>query len=126
LKPFGKIEKHRIIAEDELFIIARDKYPVSPGHTLIIVKRIVERFQELTPQERARLMEWIDWSINYLQSTLEPQPDGFNVGLNDGAAAGQTVGQMHVHIIPRYHGDVPDPRGGVRFVIPEKGNYWDV
>jgi len=126
LKPFGKIEKHRIIAEDELFIIARDKYPVSTGHTLIIVKRIVERFQELTPQEKARLMEWIDWSINYLQSTLEPQPDGFNVGLNDGAAAGQTVGQMHVHIIPRYHGDVPDPRGGVRFVIPEKGKYWDV
>ena len=126
MKPFGKIEKHRIIAEDELFIIARDKYPVSTGHTLIIVKRIVERFQELTPQEKARLMEWIDWSINYLQSTLEPQPDGFNVGLNDGAAAGQTVGQMHVHIIPRYHGDVPDPRGGVRFVIPEKGKYWDV
>jgi len=125
MKPFDIIEKERILAEDELFVIAKDKYPVSPGHTLIIVKRIVERFNELSHEEELRIMQWIDWCIKYLGANLKPKPDGFNVGLNDGAAAGQTVGQLHVHIIPRYFGDIPDPRGGVRFVIPHKGKYWD-
>ncbi len=124
MKPFDIIEKERLLSEDELFLIAKDKYPVSPGHTLIIVKRVVERFNELTHEEKLRLMQWIDWCINHLHANLKPEPDGFNVGLNDGAAAGQTVGQLHVHIIPRYFGDIPDPRGGVRFVIPEKGKYW--
>ena len=69
-------------------------------------------------------MTWVDWCVAHLERSLEPKPDGFNVGLNDGAAAGQTVPQLHVHVIPRYHGDVPDPRGGVRFVIPHKAKYW--
>ena len=125
MKPFIEIENDRIITEDELFIVARDKYPVSPGHTLIIVKRVVERFQSLSLEEKMRLMKWIDWCINHLQSVLDPKPDGFNVGLNDGEAAGQTIGQLHVHVIPRYIGDVPDPRGGVRCVIPHKVKYWD-
>ena len=124
MNPFGTIEKQLIIAEDDLFIVAKDRYPVSPGHTLIIVKRVVARFHELTMEEKARLMKWIDWCISHLQSTLSPEPDGFNVGLNDGAAAGQTVGQLHIHIIPRYHGDVPDPRGGIRWIIPDKAVYW--
>ena len=125
MKGFGEIERERVLSEDELFIVARDKYPVSPGHSLIIVKRVVARFSELTADEKARLTQWIDWCIAHLQTTLKPQPDGFNVGLNDGPAAGQTVGQLHVHIIPRYKGDVTDPRGGVRFVIPEKAKYWE-
>jgi len=125
MKPFGIIEKERIMAEDELFMVVRDKYPVSPGHTLIIIKRNVSRFLKMKSDEKARLIEWIDWCINYLESTLEPKPDGFNIGLNDGEAAGQTISQLHVHVIPRYKGDVPDPRGGVRFVIPEKGKYWE-
>ena len=125
MKPFGEIERERVLSEDELFIVARDKYPVSPGHSLIIVKRVVSRFAELTPDEKARLTHWIDWGIAHLQRTLQPSPDGFNIGLNDGPAAGQTVGQLHVHIIPRYKGDVPDPRGGVRFVIQEKAKYWE-
>lgn len=54
----------------------------------------------------------------------DPEPDAFNLGLNDGPAAGQTVSQLHFHVIPRYHGDVPDPRGGVRWVIPHKAKYW--
>jgi diadenosine tetraphosphate (Ap4A) HIT family hydrolase len=125
VKPFGTIEKDRILASDEYFVVARDKYPVSPGHTLIIVKRPVARLRELLPQEKARLMDWIDWCIHHLETTLDPVPDGFNVGLNDGTAAGQTVGQLHVHVIPRYQGDVSDPRGGVRFVIPDKAKYWE-
>jgi diadenosine tetraphosphate (Ap4A) HIT family hydrolase len=125
MKPFGEIERERVLSEDELFIVARDKYPVSPGHSLIIVKRIVSRFSDLTADEKMRLTHWIDWGIAHLQRTLQPSPDGFNIGLNDGPAAGQTVGQLHVHTIPRYKGDVADPRGGVRFVIHEKAKYWE-
>lgn len=124
MKPFGEIDRERVISEDELFLVARDKYPVSPGHTLIIVKRIVARFSELTANEKWRLTHWIDWCIAHLESSLDPRPDGFNVGLNDGPAAGQTVSQLHVHVIPRYHGDVTDPRGGVRSIIPHKAKYW--
>jgi diadenosine tetraphosphate (Ap4A) HIT family hydrolase len=124
MKPFGEIESDRILSEDEFFIVAKDKYPVSPGHTLIIVKRLVARYSNLTADEKARLTHWIDWCITHLQTNMKPKPDGFNIGLNDGRAAGQTVGQLHVHIIPRYKGDVADPRGGVRFVIPEKAKYW--
>lgn len=124
MQGFGAIERDRILAEDELFIVARDKYPISPGHTLVIVKRVVARFQDLVAEEKTRLLTWVDWSIAHLESTLEPKPDGFNIGLNDGTAAGQTVSQLHVHVIPRYNGDVADPRGGVRFVIPHKAKYW--
>jgi diadenosine tetraphosphate (Ap4A) HIT family hydrolase len=121
---FGIIERERILAEDDLFIIARDKYPISPGHSLVIAKRLVVRFRDLTPDETKRLPTWVEWCVSHLERSLKPKPDGFNVGLNDGIAAGQTVLQLHVHVIPRYHGDVPDPRGGVRFVIPQKAKYW--
>ena len=124
MKLYGKIPGSRIIAEDDLFVIVRDKYPVSPGHTLVIVKRIVQRYHQLEQEEKKRLVYWIDWCLDYLQNNLHPEPDGFNVGLNDGEAAGQTMGQLHVHIIPRYFGDVQDPRGGVRAVIPAKLRYW--
>jgi diadenosine tetraphosphate (Ap4A) HIT family hydrolase len=79
---FGAVERERILAEDNLFVVARDKYPVSPGHSLVIVKRGLARFQELTADEKARLMTWVDWCIGHLLRTLEPKPDGFNVGLN--------------------------------------------
>ncbi|MBN1423214.1 HIT family protein [Candidatus Fermentibacteria bacterium] len=121
---FGAIEQDLILAEDDLFIVARDKFPVSPGHTLVIVRRVVSRFLDLTAEEKTRLLRWIDWSVAHLQNTLNPRPDGFNIGLNDGPAAGQTIAQLHVHIIPRYRGDIPDPRGGVRHVIPQKAKYW--
>lgn len=114
----------RVFAEDDLFIVAHDNFPISPGHSLIIIKRSVARFHDLTQDEKARLLTWIDWSLAHLEKTLEPKPDGFNVGFNDGAAAGQTVPKLHVHIIPRYKGDVADPRGGVRWVIPNKARYW--
>jgi len=99
-------------------------YPVSPGHTLIIARRPVTRFQELTGTEKARLLVWIDWTQEHLAANLSPAPDGFNLGLNDGPAAGQTMPQLHFHVIPRYNGDVPDPRGGIRHVIPGKARYW--
>lgn len=124
IQGFGSIEPDRILERDDLFVVIRDKYPVSAGHSLVIPRRPVVRFSELTCDEKARLMTWIDWSVAHLESTLVPAPEGFNIGLNDGAAAGQTVAQLHVHIIPRYSGDVSDPRGGVRWVVSSKARYW--
>jgi diadenosine tetraphosphate (Ap4A) HIT family hydrolase len=124
LPAFGAIEPERVLAMDELFTAVSDKYPVSPGHTLIIPRRAVTRFQELNKTERAALVEWIVWVEQYLQRTLSPSPDGFNLGLNDGPAAGQTIPQVHFHVIPRYGGDMSDPRGGVRWVKPDKAKYW--
>jgi diadenosine tetraphosphate (Ap4A) HIT family hydrolase len=124
LPGFGSIDQARLISGDDLFIVLDDKYPISPGHALIVARRAARRFGELTPAEKARLGYWIDWCISHLQESLTPPPDGFNVGLNDGLAAGQTIPQFHVHVIPRYEGDVTDPRGGVRFVIPENAKYW--
>jgi diadenosine tetraphosphate (Ap4A) HIT family hydrolase len=124
MQGFGPIERGRILAEHDLFVVAGDKYPISPGHSLIIVKRVVSRFRDLTADEKARVTTWVDWCMAHLERTLDPKPDGFNVGLNDGPAAGQTVPQLHLHIIPRYHGDVSDPRGGVRRILPGKARYW--
>ena len=126
MEGFGIIEHERILNEDDLWIVVKDRYPISPGHTLVIAKRVVARFADLTKEEKERLVTWVDWCIEHLQLTLDPKPDGFNVGLNDGAAAGQTIPQLHVHVIPRYNGDVPDPQGGIRHVIPEKARYWEL
>ena len=125
MKLFGTIEKDKIIAEDDYFMVVFDKYPVSPGHSLIIIKRPKARFLELTQEEQATLVKWIDWTVRYLEKDLSPKPDGFNLGLNDGEVAGQTIGQLHFHIIPRYNNDVPDPRGGIRWVIPSRAIYWE-
>jgi diadenosine tetraphosphate (Ap4A) HIT family hydrolase len=124
LPAFSEIEPARLVALDDLFAVVTDKFPVSPGHTLIIARRPVARFQELTTAEKARLLVWIDWTQHRLASTISPPPDAFNLGLNDGPAAGQTMSQFHFHVIPRYTGDVPDPRGGIRHVIPGRARYW--
>lgn len=124
LPAFGEIEPARLLAADDLFAIVSDKFPISPGHTLIIARRPAARFQELTSAEKARLLVWIDWTQQRLASHLTPTPDAFNLGINDGPAAGQTIAQLHFHVIPRYTGDVPDPRGGIRHIIPSKARYW--
>lgn len=124
LPAFGAIEAARVLTHDDLFAVVRDKFPISPGHTLIIARRAVARFQDLTALEKDRLLFWIDWAQKHLSATLVPLPDAFNFGLNDGPAAGQIMPQLHFHIIPRYQGDAPDPRGGVRWTIPTKARYW--
>ncbi len=124
LPAFGLIERERVLAQDELFALLRDKYPVTAGHTLIIPKRAVQRFQHLTEAEQNRLIKWVVWTQEHLQKQQTPAPEGFNLGVNDGPAAGQTMPQFHFHVIPRRSGDVADPRGGVRWVIPEKAKYW--
>lgn len=99
-----------------------DGYPLSPGHCLVIPRRHISDYFKLTVEEQTAI-----WAlVSDLKTKLanERSPDGFNVGINMGAAAGQTVWHAHVHLIPRYAGDVEDPRGGVRWVIPKKAAYW--
>jgi diadenosine tetraphosphate (Ap4A) HIT family hydrolase len=123
LPAFGEIEPSRLLALDHLFAVVQDKFPISTGHTLIIARRPVARFQELSTAEKARLLVWINWTQQHLSLHLSPVPDAFNFGLSDGPAAGQTMPQLHFHVIPRYTGDVPDPRGGVHHIIPSKARY---
>lgn len=120
--PFCQLDAACIVFSDDVTLVIRDAFPVSPGHTLIIPRRHVGSFFELTPPERARMFELLTQAKAELDGTL--QPDGFNIGINDGAAAGQTVPHLHLHLIPRYRGDTPDPRGGVRWVLPAKAKYW--
>jgi diadenosine tetraphosphate (Ap4A) HIT family hydrolase len=103
-------------------VVFRDNYPISEGHTLIIPKRHIQSFFELDSNEHEDLFLALKHSRELLLS--EFKPDGFNVGINDGVAAGQTVFHLHVHLIPRYLGDIDDPRGGVRWIFPEKARYW--
>ncbi len=121
--PFCALAGDRIVTSDGLSVVVRDGFPVSPGHTLIIPRRHFGSFFEATAEERASLMHLLGEARQAL--TGEFHPDGWNIGINDGPAAGQTVLHLHIHLIPRYAGDSPDPRGGVRWVIPAKANYWD-
>jgi len=109
------------VAENDLAFAIRDRFPVSPGHTLVITKRLVPDWFSATRDEQLAVLALIDVVKAALDAELGPQ--GYNVGFNAGAAAGQTVPHLHVHVIPRFEGDMEDPRGGVRHVIPEKGNY---
>ncbi|MDP1823188.1 MAG: DEAD/DEAH box helicase family protein [Archangium sp.] len=109
-----------LASNDHAFAIW-DQYPVTPGHALVITRRVVPDWFSATPVERAALMQLVDEVKRLLDAGQ--QPDGYNVGFNVGAAAGQTVMHLHVHVIPRRKGDMDDPSGGVRHVIPTKGNY---
>ena len=119
---FCTLPASRVVDQNEHAIWIRDGFPVSPGHSLIIPKRHVCSFFEVSPEERAALLELLDQAKE--AAVTEFNPDGFNIGINDGAAAGQTVHHLHVHLIPRFTGDMADPRGGVRWVIPDKADYW--
>jgi diadenosine tetraphosphate (Ap4A) HIT family hydrolase len=119
--PFCEPPRERIVAEDELSLTIRDGYPVSPGHTLVLPRRHIGSLFEATEAERRALWEALGRARAALEREL--RPDGYNLGINDGAAAGQTVMHLHVHLIPRYQGDSDDPRGGIRHCIPGRGYY---
>ena len=118
---FCNLASERIIAENELCLAIRDGFPVSEGHTLIIPKRHVADYFDLTSDEIAAMQAMMKENKCQLDNTLHP--DGYNVGVNVNAAAGQTVFHVHMHLIPRYIGDVENPKGGVRGVIPGKQKY---
>ena len=119
--PFCSLEEDRILRSDDLTITLRDGFPVNPGHTLIVPRRHVASFFQILPDEQLAMLNALSIARESLQEELSP--DGFNVGINDGTAAGQTVMHLHIHLIPRFDGDMEDPRGGVRGVIPHKQKY---
>jgi diadenosine tetraphosphate (Ap4A) HIT family hydrolase len=120
--PFCTLPESRIVKSNDNALIIRDGYPISEGHTLIIPKRHVGSFFQITERERSSLLKLLDYAKSVLDA--EFKPDGYNIGINDGAVAGQTVSHLHIHLIPRYVGDMSDPRGGVRWIIPDKADYW--
>ncbi|AGP41576.1 HIT domain-containing protein [Sorangium cellulosum] len=119
--PFLETPESAWVASNALAFALRDRFPVSPGHTLVVPRRLVPTWFDATADERAAIFELVDTVKRLLDAELHP--DGYNVGINAGEAAGQTVMHLHVHVIPRFRGDVDDPRGGVRHVIPGRGNY---
>jgi diadenosine tetraphosphate (Ap4A) HIT family hydrolase len=119
--PFCAVPATRLVAENALAVAIRDAFPVNPGHTLLIPRRHVASWFETSREERLAILELVDETRNQLDA--ESRPDGYNIGINAGEPAGQTVMHLHVHLIPRFVGDVDDPAGGVRFVIPERGDY---
>ena len=119
--PFCNPSEARIFLSGDQVFGLWDAYPVSPGHALLIPRRHIPTWFEATSEEHVALISAIDQAKAAIEKNH--QPDGYNIGINCGAAAGQTVFRLHVHIIPRYQGDVGDPRGGVRHIIARKANY---
>lgn len=121
MKDFTEIPTERILYKNDLFFIIEDKYPVNPGHLLIISNKLRKDYFELTQKEK----EELPFMIDYAKALIEQKhkPNAYNIGMNCGLQAGQTVFHFHCHIIPRYDGDMEDPTGGVRGVIPENQKY---
>jgi len=121
--PFCDPDPDQVFFENELVLGLWDRYPVSPGHALLVPRRHVAGWFEASPAEQLSVVA----ALPVVREKIERvhQPNGWNIGVNSGEAAGQTIFHLHVHLIPRYKGDQDDPRGGVRHVMPEKANYWD-
>lgn len=125
--PFCAPDPARVFLATELVLGLWDGFPVSSGHALLITRRHVADWFQATAGEQAALTAAISEARTLIEARAaregRPMPDGYNVGFNAGAAAGQTVFHLHVHVIPRYAGDVADARGGIRHVIPGKAIY---
>lgn len=119
---FCQLDPSRIAWSSEHATGLWDAFPVSPGHALIVPRRHVASWSGLTADEKAAITAGIDEMRALIDARYGP--DAYNVGFNDGVAAGQTVMHFHMHVIPRYRGDVSDPRGGVRWVLGDKAAYW--
>jgi diadenosine tetraphosphate (Ap4A) HIT family hydrolase len=120
--PFCSLPEERLVDANDLAVVIRDGFPVSKGHSLVIPRRHVGSWFDVTPEEQRALLALLGRARRQLDG--EFSPDGYNIGINDGPAAGQTVRHLHIHLIPRYAGDTEDPRGGVRWVFPHKAAYW--
>ena len=119
LSPF--LDKRNRLFENEIGFVIYDGFPVSEGHCLIIPKRVYSDYFDSTEQELKGLNELVFRTKEYLDKKYKPT--GYNIGINSGEDSGQTVFHLHIHLIPRYKGDVEDPKGGVRGVIPLKQKY---
>ena len=120
--PFCAPDPDQVFLETGLVIGLWDKYPVSPGHALLVPRRHVAGWFDASAKERSTLMAALDIARERILE--QHRPDGFNIGVNSGEAAGQTIFHLHVHLIPRYQGDQEDPRGGIRNIIPDRADYW--
>tara|TARA_B100001123_G_C14633623_1_gene758764 strand:- start:81 stop:446 length:366 start_codon:yes stop_codon:yes gene_type:complete len=118
---FLEFPKERILYKGEFFFIAFDKYPVTNGHCLIISNEVKKTYFDLSKEEKQSLPEMIEKAKELIEHKYKP--DGYNIGINSGKEAGQTVMHFHCHVIPRYKGDMKNPEGGVRGVIPERQKY---
>jgi len=118
---FLELSDNRIIYKGKYFFIVRDIYPVSPGHTLIISNELKADYFQLSEEEKQELNNMIFKAKELIE--LEFSPDGYNIGMNCGEDAGQTVMHFHCHVIPRYKGDMENPRGGIRHCVQGKGDY---
>jgi diadenosine tetraphosphate (Ap4A) HIT family hydrolase len=120
--PFCHLEQSRIALENDAAVAFPDAFPIAEGHMLVVPRRHVTSLFDLPNEEQAAIWRLVAQVRGKLAAELKP--DGFTIGVNDGLAAGQTVLHAHVHVIPRRMGDVPDPRGGIRWVVPAKAPYW--
>ncbi len=119
---FCNIEEDRIVHENKHFYVIRDAFPVTPLHSLIITKRHVVSYFQCSKEEHDEIPMILDTQKTELK-ILDDTITGFNIGMNIGEDAGQTIFHCHIHIIPRRQGDAANPRGGVRGVIPDKQKY---
>jgi diadenosine tetraphosphate (Ap4A) HIT family hydrolase len=120
--PFCELAPAEVWAQGRFARAFFDRYPIADGHTLVVPTRHVGSIFALPAEERAVLWELVAEVRTRLEQTHHTE--AFTIGINDGQHAGQTVAHAHVHVIPRQKGDVPDPRGGVRWVIPNRARYW--
>lgn len=118
---FTGISNNKWLYESSKFFVVEDKYPVSPGHLLIISKQNRKDFFDLNEDERSELTDLIFTSKEILEENYNP--DGYNIGMNCGKSAGQTIFHFHCHVIPRYEGDMDNPSGGIRHCVEGKGYY---
>lgn len=114
-------EKNKIIAENELAFAIYDSYPVNPGHILIISKRHFQNFFDAASDEISAIYELLHECKTMIDEKY--QPTGYNIGVNIGYDGGQTVMHLHVHLIPRYKGDIENPKGGIRVIKPQLVHY---
>jgi diadenosine tetraphosphate (Ap4A) HIT family hydrolase len=120
--PFCNLPAGRIVKTSETVLAIYDGYPVSKGHSLVIPRRHIASWFDATDAEQKDVFRLLAELKNEIDSTS--MPAGYNIGINDGAAAGQTIAHLHVHLIPRYLGEPADPRGGVRWILPQHADYW--
>jgi diadenosine tetraphosphate (Ap4A) HIT family hydrolase len=124
MKDFTEIQDDRVIFKNEYFFIIRDAFPVSLGHLLIISNVVRKDYFELSDKEKIELIFVIEIAKKIIEK--EKKPDGYNIGMNCGESAGQTVFHFHCHIIPRYKGDMENPNGGIRHCVTGKGYYHQI
>ena len=128
---FCNLDESTVILSNDHAIAIPDGFPVTPGHSLIVTRRHISSFFEANREEQTAMLDLLAEMKQLLRTPhfacnmgSRAVPDGFNIGINDGQAAGQTVMHLHIHMIPRYDGDTENPRGGVRWIMPVNAPYW--